>query len=458
MDDPNAHGKIAARENEAALIGSILKNPAQFDQIKDDLKVDDFWEIGLKACWKAFHTIRDNGMTIDQVTVGDELERAGILQEITSGQWTGRQAISAIRDAGTPRGAQSYAENVLDYSAKRQLLERLSRGAEWSLNGRRSVEIQADMMEAIASVQTPNQKADKHTMTLKDALSQAYDRTDDASRGKIKLLYTDFIDLDKLIHGFEGGDLVILAARPGQGKTAFVTNIALNMAKKKKRVILFSLEMQGRQIAMRLIQMESGVSYGAQKDGKLTEGEWPLYTHAIEQLNYLPIHICDLPGIRLREMRKAIRKIVAQYGEIDAIIVDYLQLASPDDDNSRVREQEVSKVARGLKNLAKDEDVPLFACAQLSRALEVRAEKRPMLSDLRESGEIEQAADIVMFIYRPDQYEKDTTKQNVTELIVAKQRNGPPGTVELIFRSALTKFENATSKVVNFDDRRNNEY
>lgn len=442
-----------AKENETALIGSILKNPSQFEKLKDELGENDFYDVGLRACWTAFRKIHDEGMTIDQVTVGDELERAGNLQDVVSGQWTGRPAISAIRDAGTHVGADSYAENVLDYSAKRQLLDKFSQGAYWSNNGRRSVEIQADMLELLSSIRTPNRKADAHTVHLGHALGEAWDRTDAASKGKVLLLYTDFVDLDKILHGMEGGDFLILAARPGQGKTALATNIAYNVAKRGKNVVMFTLEMQNRQIAMRLIQMESGVSYGSQKDGKLTEEEWPLYTRAFELLGKLPIYLCDLPGIRIHEIKKTLRKLEAKYGAVDLVVIDYLQLVSPDDDNAKVREQEVSKVARGLKHIAKDFDIPVLACAQLSRALESRSEKRPQLSDLRESGELEQAADTVMFIYRPDQY-GDASKQNIAEIVVAKNRNGPVGSVELIYRPSLTRFGSAAMPFMRLDEEK----
>lgn len=444
--------EAATTEAERALIGSVLKNPSQFQTLRDEISADDIREIGLRACWEAFGEISERGLQIDQVTVGDELDRAGRLQDVVFGCFAGRPALSAIRDEGRAGNAESYSKNVLDYSAKRKIMQILNDGAGWSLNGRRSADIQADIVRLISDVNTPGQRADEHTQTLGEAVSSAYDRTDLAAQGKVQLLYTDFIDLDKLLHGLEGGDFLILAARPGQGKTALATNIAYNVSLKEKRVAFFILEMQNQQIAMRLIQLKSSVSFGRQKDGKLREEEWPLYTHAIGVLENLPIYLCDLPAIKVRDMRRTLRKLEAKYGKMDLVIVDYLQLAGADDENSRSREQEVSKVARGLKNLAKEFGIPVLACAQLSRAVEARSSGRPVLSDLRESGELEQAADVVMFIYRPDQYEKDTAKQNVVEIIVAKQRNGPVGSIELIFRSSLTKFENAVTRKITLDE------
>lgn len=432
-----------AKQCEVALIGSILKSPSQYEVLRDVLSENDFYDVGCRACWKAFGELRDRKLSIDQVTTADELERAGKIGDIALGGFFGRPALSAIRDEGKAGHGESYAVNVLDYSAKRQLVERFSRGAEWAFNGRKSSEIQSDMISQIAAISTPGKRAEEALQPLKEALSEAYDRTDKASRGEVKLLQTHFVDLDKMLHGVEGGDFVIIAARPGQGKTALATNIAYNIASRGERVAFFTLEMKNTQIAMRLISMVSGVDYGSQKDGKLKAEEWDDYHAAIASLENYPIYLCDVPAIQPKEIRRLLRGLIAKYGEFGAVIVDYLQLSSPDDSMSKTREQEVSKVARGMKNLSKEFDVPILACAQLSRALESRSEKRPMLADLRESGELEQAADTVIFLYRPDQYEKNSATQNVTEIIVAKQRNGETGSVELIYRAPLTKFENA---------------
>ena len=208
---------------------------------------------------------------------------------------------------------------------------------------------------------------------------------------------------------------------------------------------VFSLEMANEQIAMRLIARHSGVSYGRQLRGKMKDEDWPVYTNAIESLESLPIYLNDMPALSVRQTRQILRTLEAKHGKMDLVIWDYLQLGTADE-KTDTREQEVSRISRGLKMICKEFSVPMIACAQLSRAVEQRTDKRPVLSDLRESGSIEQDSDNVLFIYRPDQYEKDTSKQNVAEIIVAKHRNGPVGSVELIFRSSLTKFENAMAK------------
>lgn len=433
----------ATREAEMALVGSVLKDPKQYQVIRDDIKPIDINDIGAKACWEAFQVLSELELSIDQVTVGDELDRAGKLQDIAFGGFYGRVALSRIREEGKQGNASSYASNVLDYSAKRQLLQSMSTGAEWSLNGRKSADIQADMIAKIAGINTPGHKTDLHSQPLRDALSRAYDDTDRASSGKSVMVKTGYLDLDHLIGGFRAPQLTIVAARPGQGKTALLANLAMNAAVAQKKVAFFTLEMGNSEIAMRFIAMQSGIDTMAQQNGTLTQDQWPLYTYAIETLQDLPVYLCDLPAIKISQMKRQIRTFEAKYGKMDMVIVDYLQLGGADD-NYRIREQEVAAISRGLKGIAKEMDVPVVAAAQMSRAVEARSSARPILSDLRESGALEQDADRVIFLYRPDLYEKDCAKQNVTEVIVAKHRNGPVGSVELIYRAPLTKFENAT--------------
>jgi len=441
-----------ARIVEESLIGSILKNPKQYRELKDALTSADFETHIFGWCWEAFSDLSEMGLNIDTVTLGDELARKDALNEFVYAGLSGRAALLSLRSEGRPDGGSSYAHDVLDYSAKRKLLAEMSRGAEWSVNGRRAKDIQADMIKSIAAISVPGTKADQHTQTFKEAISAAYDATDKASRDQGRNVTTGFVDLDRALDGgLYAPDLTIIAARPGQGKTSLTTDIAVSAATSGKRVLFFSLEMANNQIAMRVISRHTGIPYGNQLRGRMKEGDWPVYTNAIEELQDLPIVLNDLPAIQPKAIRRVITTNEAKHGKFDLVIVDYLQLQSPDE-KAQTREQEVSKVAYGLKSICKEFDVPIIACAQLSRAVEQRAEKRPVLSDLRESGAIEQAADNIIFIYRPDQYEKDTAKQNVAEIIIAKHRNGPVGSCELIFRSTLAKFESATQKYFSPND------
>ncbi|HJZ11633.1 MAG TPA: replicative DNA helicase, partial [Acidobacteriota bacterium] len=228
--------------------------------------------------------------------------------------------------------------------------------------------------------------------------------------------------------------------------TGFLLSVAKNAAlTHKKKVAIFSLEMSNEQVVQRLIAQETGIDSQRLRSGKLTEQEWPLFTHAIEVFSDTRIFLDDTPAITPLQLRTKCRRLHMEYG-LDLVLVDYLQLMGGEQRNDN-RVQEVSYISRNLKILARELNVPVLTAAQLSRAVEQRTDKRPVLSDLRESGSLEQDSDIVMFIYRPDQYEKDTVKQNVAEIIVAKHRNGPVGSVELIFRSSLAKFENAATKI-----------
>lgn len=430
----------ATRQAEAALIGSLLKNPLQYPVIRDIVRADDFHDIGFQAIFKAIGELHESSLSIDTVMVGDMLDRKGELQDVAYEGFTSRTAINRIRDDGERGNAESYAVTVWDYSAKRKMVEEFSKGANWALNGRHAHDIQADMMNLLASIPTPNHKAEKHTQTLSEVMSDAWDEANNP-RDVVK---TGFIDLDGLLSGLRSPDFIIVAARPGQGKTTLLDNIAHNVAKQGKCVVIFSLEMANVQNGMRLIQAISGVSYQSQRDGKMTAEEWERFSVAVQELEKLNIHLCDLPSITPGQIRKTLRTIQAKH-KIDLVIVDYIQLANPDDKKEN-RVLEVGEVSRQFKQICKEFDVPMLAAAQLSRAIEQRSDKRPVLSDLRESGSLEQDSDVVMFIYRPDQYEKETTRQNIAEIIVAKHRNGPVGSIELIFRSALTKFENASTR------------
>ena len=439
----------AVMEVEQALIGSLLKDPAQILTVKDDLTRADFHYEMLGLIWETTVNLHERGMAIDQVTVGDELHRIGRLEDFGISGYAGRVALSRLRDEGTRGNATSYVSSVKDYSAKRTLIEHMSKGAYWSANGRHASDIQADMIRMISDVPVPNAKADEHTQTMAQAASDMYDHVDRASKGEIIKVPTGFIDMDKLMSGgLTEPNLVIVAARPGQGKTSLITNIAHNAAKLNYKVAFFTLEMSNKQLAMRLASMISGVAYGNIESGRMKDTEWPLYTHAFEELESLPIYLCDLSAIKPSQIRRTLRTLEAKHGKMDLVIVDYIGLQDADIKTDN-RVLEVGSITRSLKTICKEFKVPIIAAAQLSRAVESRASKRPILSDLRESGSIEQDADIVAFIH-PD----ETAKSNAVEIIFAKHRNGPVGSVELIFRPSLTKFENAASRMVNLNPER----
>lgn len=425
------------RENEASLIGSILKNSAGLEYLADIICPEDFDWQPYGWAWEAMLNLKGRGLSVDAVTVGDELERKDLLKDfqVDGGNlWKDRNALSFLRDQGDPRSVLTYAHNVKDYSAKKKLDHLCKDGSYWAENGRSAVDIMMDITKRMSEIKTFDGGAFKRTQTLAEAASEAYDHTDRASRSLIPFVPTGYIDLDRLLGGgMMAPDLLIIAGRPGSGKTAFLGSVARNVALKKKRVAIFSLEMQNKQLAMRLIAQECGVSYDKQKSGGLEGEEWARYTNAVERMADFPIVLNDLPAIRISQARQELRRM----GQIDIALFDYIQLGGVDGKYDR-RDQEIGEISGGLKSIAKEFQIPVLAAAQLSRAVEQRTSKRPILSDLRESGSLEQDADVVMFIHRDDY------KKNTTNILVEKQRNGPIGDVTLMYRSELTRFENAS--------------
>ncbi len=304
------------------------------------------------------------------------------------------------------------------------------------------------MGEAEKAVLGGSERRTKHdVLPIRTVLSNFYDRVADLAQrpGDFHGVPTGFTDLDKLLNGLQPSDLLIVAGRPGQGKTGFLLTIAKNAGLTyKKRVAIFSLEMSNEQVVQRLIAQETGISSQSLSTGKLADNEWNLFNHAIEVFGSTSIFLDDTPALTPLQLRTKCRRLHLEFG-LDLIIIDYLQLMGGDTRNDN-RVQEVSHISRSLKVLARELNVPVLTAAQLSRAVEQRTDKRPILSDLRESGSLEQDADIVMFIYRPDEYEKDSDKQNITKIMVAKHRNGPVGEIDLVFRGELTRFENAATK------------
>ncbi|HEY6009786.1 MAG TPA: replicative DNA helicase [Geobacteraceae bacterium] len=436
---------------EEALLGSVMMNPEQYAQVKDMVRPTDFAFAPFGWAWDAIGTLAENGLSVDTITVADELHRLGKLNEFSNRTniFHGHAALSLIRETGEPENALAYAHRVMEYSAKREMLELFNTGAAWAVNGRSAVDIAGDMRQRLDAIRVPH-ASNSRTMSISQAVSSAYDKTYRASQGETIAVPTGYPDLDNgmLNDGLYAPDLHIVAARPGQGKTSLLLSIAMNAAKAGRRTGVFTLEMGNEEISMRMIAQLSGVAFGKQRNGRMSAEEWEAYHKAIETLtnaaNPYPIVMNDLPAITIGGIRRELNRM----GKVDLVIVDYLQLAGVDGRyESRVRE--VSEISAGLKAIAKEFDVPVLAAAQLSRAVEQRTDKRPILADLRESGSIENDADFVAFIYRPDQYGPEAAK-NAAELIIAKHRNGPVGKVDLVFRPEVARFESAVAKEVRF--------
>lgn len=428
-----------AYDQEEAVIGALLKKPEKIELVKSIISVDCFFIQRFGWAYQSMLDLHERGLHIDAVTVGDELERHGRMQE-----FGGRMALSVLRENNRWDNPESYAVKILDYAAKRTLLEQAGLMAAWSNNGRDASAIRDDMIKKLADIRVPNHRANQHTQTMKEALSQNWDTVNNGNQNCIK---TGFIDFDHILDdGLCAPDFMVIAGRPGDGKTSLLLSIAKNAAEAGKKVVVFSLEMSNEQVVMRIISMETGVPFGAMRRGRMTREQWELYNSAVEKYESLPLYLNDLPAITISAMRRVLMELQSLYGMMDLVIVDYLQLQGADGKHN-TREQEVSEVSRGLKVIAKEFDVPVLAAAQLSRAVEQRSEKRPLLSDLRESGSIENDSDIVAFIYRPEKYDAKSDKHNIAEIIVAKHRNGAVGSIELFFRSSLTRFENAATKM-----------
>ncbi len=434
------------REAEEAVVGAVLINPEVYYDIAQFLSAEDFYIHRLRWVWEAFTRLHEARRPIDLLTVTDELERAGQLDEIGGPAFL----TALINRVPTSLNAEHYARIVEEHSVRRKMIAAANRIASLAYQTEASLdEVIGESEKAVFQV---SERRLRHELQpIRQVLSEYYDRIDELSRRPEEFhgVPTGFIDLDRLLSGMQPSDLLIIAGRPGQGKTGFLLSVVKNAAlTHKKRVAIFSLEMSNEQVVQRLIAQETGIDSQRLRTGKLGQEEWPLFTHAIEVFSEARIFLDDTPAITPLQLRTKCRRLHMEFG-LDLIILDYIQLMGGDQ-RMENRVQEVSYISRNLKILARELNVPVLAAAQLSRAVEQRTDKRPMLSDLRESGSLEQDADVVMFIYRPDQYEKDSPKQNIAEIIVAKHRNGPVGSVELIFRSALAKFENAATKYVSF--------
>ena len=433
-------GQPHNREAEEAVLGAVLINAEAFYEVSQQIQADDFYIVRNRWIWEAFTRLHDQRQPIDYLTVCHELEERQRLTDVGGPAYV----TSLFNQTPTSLHAEAYGKIIEDNSIRRRMLTAANDLARLAYDQHQTVETVLD--EAEKSIFSISERRVRNDLEpIQTVLSDVYDRVDMLSRRDEEIfgVPTGLVDLDKLLGGLQKSDLLIIAGRPGMGKTGFMLSVAKNAAQKyKKHVAMFSLEMANEQLVSRLIAQETGIDTQRLRTGKLNEDEWGLFTHAIEVLSDTHIFLDDTPAITPLQLRTKCRRLHLEY-HLDLVIVDYLQLMSSDvrTDN---RVQEVSYISRNLKVLARELDVPVLAAAQLSRAVEQRADKKPQLSDLRESGSLEQDADIVMFINRPDALEKDSPKANVAELIVAKHRNGPthPG-IEMVFLSNLARFENA---------------
>ena len=428
------------RQAEEAVLGSVLINPESYFDLAQVIRSDDFYIIRNQWIWDVFIQLQERRQPIDYVTVCDELEQRNQLTEIGGPAYI----MALINQTPSSLHAVAYAQIVTDTSVRRRMLSAANNLAKLAFDQQKNIdEILNGAEKSIFGISERRTRGDlepiNHVLSeVLDRVDQLYQRSDE-----IFGVPTGLIDLDRWLGGLQRSDLLIVAGRPGIGKTGFLLSAAKNAAQKyKKNVAMFSLEMSNEQLVQRLLAQETGIDTQRLRSGKLEENEWPKFIQAIEVLSDAHLFLDDTPAISPLQVRTKCRRLHMEYS-LDLIIIDYLQLMSSDMriDN---RVQEVSYISRNLKVLARELNVPVLAAAQLSRAVEQRSDKRPMLSDLRESGSLEQDSDVVMFIHRPDALSKESIRQNVAEIIVAKHRNGPTHAgIETIFQSNLARFDNA---------------
>ena len=428
-----------SREAEEAVLGSVLINPDSYFEISQVINPEDFYIIRNQWIWRSYMRLHDKRVPIDILTVSEDLEEQGQLGEIGGKSYL----LALVNQTPTSLHAAAYANIVEQTAVRRKMLAAANEMAKLAYDEGKEVKTIID--EAEKSVFGLSSRRVRHDLQdIQTVVSEYYDHVDELSKRDEEIfgVPTGLTDLDNLLGGMQNSDLLIVAGRPGSGKTGFLLSVAKNAAQKnRKNVVMFSMEMSNQQLVQRLIAQETKIDTHRLRTGKLKDEEWTLFTQAMETLENTHIWLDDTPAITPLAMRTKCRRLHMEH-KLDLILVDYLQLMGSDS-RSENRVQEVSYISRSLKVLARELNVPVLAAAQLSRAVEQREGKLPVLSDLRESGSLEQDSDIVMFINRPDKDDKENPRHNVAQLIVAKHRNGPTGTIELIFLESLAKFENA---------------
>jgi len=434
-------------EAEQSVLGGIFFSPDSFNKIVDLLRVDDFYRGPHKHIFGAMISLYEKSEPIDIITVSEmlndkeELEAAG-----------GRPYLMDLAMSVATAENITYYANII--RSKATLRKLITAGNDISglcyqagVVPEEAIDIAQQKVFEIAQHGTPNDLTH-----IKDILPESFDQIEERCNnpGQLMGVSTGFYDLDNYTSGLCKSDLIILAARPSMGKTAFCLNIVTHVAlREKKPVLVFSLEMGKEQLVLRMLCSEGEIDAQKIRTGEIGAHEFPKLTQAMGKLGEAPIYIDDTPSMSVMEMRAKARKVQMESGgDLGLIVIDYMQLMSGPGGggNEANRNQEISGISRGLKGLARELKVPVMALSQLSRAVESRQDKKPMLSDLRESGSIEQDADLVMFIYRDEYYNKESERPGTADIIIAKQRNGPVGEINLLFRNALTRFLNPADR------------
>ncbi len=436
-------------EAEQSVLGGILLDTSAWDKITDLLSEHDFYRHEHRLIWRHIGRLTEHARPIDVITVAESLESHNELEKAGGLVYLGTLAQNVPSAANIRR----YAEIVRERAIMRKLVEVGSEIATSAYNpgGRDAGQLLDEAESRVFEISEQGERGRAGFTAIPPLLTQVVERIETLynrdNSSDVTGVATGFTDLDRMTSGLQPGDLIIVAGRPSMGKTAFSINIAENIAlESNKPVAIFSMEMGGTQLVMRMIGSVGRLNQHTLRTGKLEDEDWPRMTHALGLLNDAPIFIDETAGLNALELRSRARRLHRQHGGLGLIVIDYIQLmSSPSGKASENRATEISEISRSLKSLAKELQVPVIALSQLNRSLEQRPNKRPVMSDLRESGAIEQDADLILFIYRDEVYNPDTPDKGKAEIIIGKQRNGPIGKVELTFRGEFTRFENYAS-------------
>ncbi len=438
-------------EAERAVLGSILLDPKLLDPVTEIVDPDMFYRDAHRKLFRLLLDMSEQGKTPDPLTVIDSIVASGDEQG-----FGGAAYVSSLPEqVPSTQNVEVYAQLIREKAVRRRLLEVAQQITE-------SVRSESDLEQLLDGAETSvfgvsQQRGSKDWHALPMLVGQEWKRIQRLAEhsGSVTGITTGFVDLDERLSGFQRSDLIILAARPAMGKTALALNFARHAAMEGRvSVGVFSLEMPRGQLATRMLCAEKSIDASRVRSGRLRRDvEWPALADAVESLHQAPIHIDDTPGLTVTQLRSKARRLKAEYKDLGLIVIDYLQLMQGGGGPRESREQAVSNISRGLKALAKELDIAVISLAQLNRGVELRPDKRPMMADLRESGAIEQDADLVLFIYRDEYYKKEESeKKGIAEIVIGKNRHGPTGSVELAFQGQYLRFDNLDPRYEGYID------
>jgi replicative DNA helicase len=439
-------------EAEQAVLGGLMLDNNAWERVLDQVSDGDFYRHDHRLIFRAIHKLAERNHPFDVVTLAEQIDKEGQLSQIGGLAYLGELA----KNTPSVANIKAYAGIIRERATLRQLIGVSNSIADsaYAPQGRSGDEILDEAERLVFQIAEARPKTGG-PVALNEILSKAIDRIDSLfnSDNAITGISTGFPDLDEKTSGLQPSDLIIVAGRPSMGKTTFAMNLVENaVLRSDKAVLVYSLEMPADSLVMRMLSSLGRIDQTKVRTGRLDDDDWPRLTSAVNLLNERKLFIDDTAGISPAEMRARTRRLVREHGEVGLIMVDYLQLMQVGGNGGENRTNEISEISRSLKGLAKEFNCPVVALSQLNRSLEQRPNKRPVNSDLRESGAIEQDADVIMFVYRDEVYNPETEYKGVAEIIIGKQRNGPIGTVRLAFLGRYTRFESLAAGSYQFDD------